>query len=60
MFLLDVNTGAGQSLLRTYTLGTVGLSDVSRDFNTSRIYVGTAGGRLYSITEMADPTPLAP
>jgi hypothetical protein len=55
---LDVNNGAGQTLLTTYGLGTTALSDVSRDFNTSRIYVGSAGGRLYAIQETADPTPL--
>jgi hypothetical protein len=60
VFVLDVNNGAGQTLLRTYNLGPNALGDVSRDFTTSRIYVATAGGRLYSIATFADPTPGAP
>ncbi len=60
VFVLDVNNGAGQTLLRAYNLGTLPLGDVSRDFTTNRIYVATLGGRLYSIPAMTDPTPGAP
>jgi hypothetical protein len=61
VFVLDANNGAGgQTLVRTYNLGTSPLGDISRDFTTSRIYVATAGGRLYSIPTMADPTAGAP
>lgn len=64
MFVIDANGGAGPAVVRTYNLGiTVGtndISDVSRDFGTNRIYVGTSGGRLYSIPQMTDPTPGSP
>jgi hypothetical protein len=64
LYVLDVNTGAGQALIRTWNLGitaaTNDVGDVSRDFNTSRIYVGTSGGRLYSVPVTTDPTPAAP
>ncbi len=53
---IDADTGAGQALIRTFTLGLVALGDVSRDFNTGRIYVGTAGGRLYAVPDIVDPT----
>jgi hypothetical protein len=61
VFCLDADNGAGgQTLVCTFNLGTSALGDVSRDFTTSRIYVATAGGRLYSIPTLADPTPGAP
>jgi outer membrane protein assembly factor BamB len=57
VFVLDANNGAGgQTLLRTFNLGTSALGDVSRDFTTNRIYVASSGGRLYSIPAITDPT----
>lgn len=57
LFVVDADTGAGApALLRTYNLGTTLLSDTSRDYTTNRLYTGTAGGRLYSIAQMIDPT----
>lgn len=61
LLLVDANTGAGaMNLFLTYNLSTAGLGDVSRDFNTGRIYVASAGGRLHSIDPTLDPTPGAP
>ncbi len=58
VFVVDANTGTAppQAVLLTWNLGTSALGDVSRDFSTGRIYVGTAGGRLYSVPETSDPT----
>ena len=57
VYCVDANNGAGQTLLRTFSLGTFALSDVSRDgFMTGLIYVGTAGGRMYAISPIPDPT----
>jgi hypothetical protein len=60
VFVIDADstTGAtplGPVLMRTYNLGSNVLSDPSRDYTTSRFYVGTAGGRLYSIDQMTNP-----
>jgi hypothetical protein len=57
LFLVDANDGSGwPSIFRTYTLGTAGLGDVSRDPVTGRIYVASAGGRLHAIDGTVDPT----
>jgi outer membrane protein assembly factor BamB len=58
LYCLDANNGAGgQTLLRTFSLGTFALGDVSRDgWTTGLIFVGTAGGRMYAISPMVDPT----
>jgi hypothetical protein len=57
VYCIDAHTGSGQTLLRTFSLGTVALGDVSRDgFTTGLIYVGTAGGRMYAISPVPDPT----
>jgi hypothetical protein len=57
LYALDVSA---QTLIRTWNLGitaaTNDVGDVSRDVNTGRIYVGTSGGRLYSVASENDPT----
>ena len=60
VFVVDANNGAGQTLARTYNLGLTALGDISRDPEFGRIYVASAGGRLYAIDSFADPTPGAP
>ena len=42
-------------MILTYNLGTNVLSDPSRDYSTTRLYVGTTGGKLYSFLPMANP-----
>jgi outer membrane protein assembly factor BamB len=58
LYCIDVDNGAGgQTLLRTFSLGTLALGDVARDgWTTGLIFVGTAGGRMYAISPMVDPT----
>jgi hypothetical protein len=67
LFVIDVFTGfvgppnppaqVNQSLFLTYNLGTAPLGDLSRDsLGSGRIYVGTAGSRLYAIAAAVDPT----
>lgn len=61
LLLVDANTGAGgMNAFLTYNLSTAALGDVSRDFNTGRIYVASGGGRLHSVNPSLDPTPGAP
>jgi hypothetical protein len=62
LYAVDVNTSAagGTSIFMTFNLGTTGLADIARDPITGRLYVATAGGRLYSFEEVIDPTPLFP
>jgi hypothetical protein len=56
LLIIDVNNGAGQTLLQTYHLGVLPLGDVSRDPSTLRIYVGSQAGRLYAVDPVLDPT----
>ena len=62
LYVVDVNrTGTNDlAIYQTFNLGTLGQSDVSLDVSSFRIYVATAGGRLYSISLFNDPTPGSP
>jgi hypothetical protein len=60
VFVVDANNGAGQTLARTYNLGSNALGDLSRDPEFGRIYVASSGGRLYAFESFADPTPGVP
>jgi hypothetical protein len=57
LLAIDVNSGTGgQSVIRTYNLGTAALGEVLRDWNTGRVYVPAVDGRLYAVPDIADPT----